>query len=171
MSPDGSDQPGPLRRAAEAYERAGRRAFGSWFQVVAQYGRFAAIGLAGASMNMGVLYLLTELAGVHYLVSALAAIESALLLVFFLNNEFTFEEPKRGLRAVAEGILRSNVVRAGGTALHLVVLYGLTTYAGLFYLVANVAAIFVASLFNYVGEKTWNWQETFEPGGGAGPPG
>lgn len=169
MSPDGRDQPGALRRAADACERAGRRVLGPWFDLVAQYLRFASIGLAGASTNMLVIYLLTEFAGVHYLLSAVAAIESALILVFFLNNELTFEEPKRGVREVVEGIARSNVVRAVGSGAHLALLYGLTTYAGVVYLAANAVGIFVASIINYLGEKTWNWQESLQPAAGDGP--
>lgn len=168
MPTEPKDSPGPLRKAAQVYERLGRWIFGSWYEVAAQYGRFASIGLAGATTNMVVLYALTEGVGLHYMVSAVAAIEAGLLLVFFLNNEYTFDEPKRGPRAIAEGILRSNVVRAGGSALHLGILYTLATLMGIHYLAANVAAIFVANLFNYVGEKTWNWQESFAPGGGSG---
>lgn len=170
MTPDASDGSPALRRAADACRRVGRRALGPWYEVVIQYLRFASIGLAGATTNMVVIYLLTERAGVHYLASALVAIESALLLVFFLNNELTFEEPKRGLREVAGGIARSNVVRAVGTGAHLGVLFGLTTYAGVFYLVANAVAIFVASIVNFLGEKTWNWREDLPPApdGGSG---
>lgn len=165
MSPDPSEASGALDRAVAVYERVGRSVFGAWFDVVTQFVRFALIGAAGAVVNMGVLYAFTEWLGLYYLASAAFAIEAALLFVFFLNNEFTFEDPKRGLRELADGIVRSNVIRAGGTGVHLLVLYVLTSHLGVFYLVSNVGAMGAASVFNYLGEKKLNWRESLAPPG------
>jgi dolichol-phosphate mannosyltransferase len=148
-------------RLAALYHRVGRRIFGSRFDVVAQYVRFATIGAVGAILNTGILYGLTEFGGVYYMVSAVVSYESTLLFAFFLNNIVTFEETKRGVRELLDGVVRSHLVRAAGIGVSLGLLYVLTDLAGLFYVASNVVALFVGSLVNYAGEKTFNWGESF----------
>ncbi len=53
--------------------------------------KFCAVGLSGIVVNMGMLYILTELCGLFYLVSSPIAIECSFLSNFFLNDVWTWK--------------------------------------------------------------------------------
>ncbi len=137
--------------------------FGDWFPTVQQYAVFAVIGAFGAVINTVLLYLITEFFGVHYMVSGALSIEAAIVVMFFLNNYLTFDTTKHGIRQLADGLVRSNLVRSVGIVIQLALLYALTEYGGIHYVVSNAIAIFIASLATFAGEKTFNWGETLTP--------
>jgi putative flippase GtrA len=137
----------------------GTELLGDRYDTVAKYVRFAAIGAFGAVVNTGLLYAFTEFAGLHYLISAATSIEIAVITVFFLNNYFTFSNTKETVHHIVDGIIRSNLVRVVGIGVQMGLLFLLTEIVGLYYILSNVFAIFVASLFNFTGEKRFNWQE------------
>lgn len=123
-----------------------------------KYLRFALVGGTGALINTAVLYGLTEFTGMYYLLSSALAIETSLVAMFFANNYFTFEKPMEG-KEIFHGILRSNLVRSVGIATNIGLLYVLTEFLGIYFLISNIIAIFLASVVNFVGEKRFNWKE------------
>lgn len=137
----------------------GQELLGERYASTAKYVKFATVGAFGAILNTAILFLLTEFFGVYYLFSAFAAIEAAIITMFFLNNRFTFSNGKSGLTELIGGIMRSNMVRALGTVVQIGMLYAFTEFAGIYYLVSNILAIFLASIFNFFGEKRFNWKE------------
>lgn len=137
----------------------GEELLGSRYDSTAKYVRFAVVGGFGAILNTIVLYMLTDIFGLYYLLSAAVAIETAIVTMFFLNNWFTFDNGKSGLGRIVDGIMRSNLVRAVGIGVQLGTLYALTEFVGIYYLVSNIVAIFIASIFNFFGEKRFNWKE------------
>jgi len=56
-----------------------------------QFVKFGIVGSLGTVINIGVLTMLTELAGVHYILSALVAIFVAMTSNFFWNKHWTFK--------------------------------------------------------------------------------
>lgn len=118
--------------------------------------RFALIGGLGAILNTSLLYFLTEFLDIYYIYSAIIAVEAAIVLMFFLNNTFTFENTKKG-RSIISGIVKSNIVRSFGIATSILILYVLTEYFNILYIVSNILAIFIGSIVNFVGEREFNW--------------
>ncbi|MFB6181163.1 MAG: glycosyltransferase [Candidatus Nanohalobium sp.] len=131
--------------------------FGSKAGRLNEYFKFAFIGGLGAAINSAVLYILTEYLGVYYVYSSFAAIEAAIIIMFFLNNLYTFSETKSSVGEILEGLLRSNLIRSLGIAVNIGLLWALTSVFGLYYLVSNIIAIFVASVVNFYGERNFNW--------------
>jgi dolichol-phosphate mannosyltransferase len=93
------------------------------------------------------------------MISAVVAVETAIIAMFFLNNRVTFDTAKTGIRQGADGIIRSNLVRSVGAVINIGLLYALTEFAGIYYLVSNIIAITAASVVNFIGEKKFNWKE------------
>lgn len=122
-----------------------------------KYAKFATVGGLGAVVNTVLLYFFTDMLGIHYLLSGALSIEAAIISMFFLNNRFTFQPVKQGIRQVIDGILISNIVRSVGIVAQLAILYLLTDIAGLYYLASNIVAIFVSSILTFVGENRYNW--------------
>ncbi|MDD4566623.1 MAG: glycosyltransferase family 2 protein [Methanoculleus chikugoensis] len=125
-----------------------------WTKVV----RFGLVGLSGIFVNMGLLYALTEIAGLYYLVSAAIAIELSIVNNFVWNDVWTFKSAgdlRFGRRT--RRFWSFQAVSMGGLAINMVVLYLLAGVAGAYYLVANLAGILVAFAWNYAINRHYTW--------------
>lgn len=143
------------------YFLAGERVFGKRFKYMYQYSKFAAVGAIGALINTIILFILTNFMGVYYLLGSPFAIETGIIFMFFVNNRITFEQKKEGVKEIIEGILRSNFVRIFGILINIILLFVFTEFFGIFYLLSNIIAIAIASVFNFFGEREFNWKKRF----------
>lgn len=120
--------------------------------------KFCAVGLSGVLVNMGLLWLLTDVAGFYYLFSAIIAIETSIISNFTLNEIWTFKDRRTGTIKSAIGrALKFNLVCAVGVGLNMAVLYSLTEFCGLYYLASNLVGIAAATLWNYGLSNFWAW--------------
>lgn len=124
----------------------------------ARFARFAAVGAAGALVNLATLYLLHDVAGLHYLLGGALAIEGGLLSNFTLNAAWTFQDRAPGGGGLLRALGRDHLVRSGGMLLNLGVLALLAGPAGLPPLVAQALGIGVAMTWNYGGNQWWTWE-------------
>ncbi len=122
--------------------------------------KFGAVGSTGVAVDMGLLYLLTEFAGLYYLFSAIISAETATLSNFVLNDLWTFHDRgDTGMRAVVERLGKYHAVAVTGIGIKLLFLYLLTDFGGIHYLLSNLIAIGIAFLWNYTVNALWTWQE------------
>jgi dolichol-phosphate mannosyltransferase len=120
--------------------------------------KFCAVGAVGAVFNLAVLYSLTEL-GVFYIISGLLGIEAGLVSNFLLNRLWTFKDRQgRGLRFVLTALYRDHAVRFVGIVLNILILWILTSFFGLYYLLSQIIGIAVAMFWNYGGNQWWTWE-------------
>lgn len=120
--------------------------------------KFSIVGVIGAGINTGFLWVLTDVAGLFYLFSAVVAIEIAILTQFLMNDRWTFKETKtQHLEQLITRVFKSNVWRSGGLAVNVGVLYLLTEYMGVYYLLSNIVGIVCAFLLNYILESRLTW--------------
>lgn len=116
---------------------------------------FALVGASGAGIILFLTWLGVNL-NLHYMASAAIAIEASILWAFFLNDRVTFKD-KIGNSRLSHRFMKYHGVALAGLGINLSVLYLLTT-AGLFYLLSEVIAIFVAFSFNFMASKKWAWR-------------
>lgn len=111
--------------------------------------KFAIVGASGTALNLFFTWIFTEYVHLFYVLSAALAIEMSILWAFALNSRITFayQFKKPGHFALALG--KYHGVALGGMCINLTVLYILTEFFGVFYLVSELAAIIVAFGFNY----------------------
>jgi dolichol-phosphate mannosyltransferase len=120
--------------------------------------KFSIVGVIGAGINTWFLWLFTDVAGLYYLYSAVIAVEIAIVLQFLMNDRWTFKEQKTmHVEQFTKRIIKSNIWRSGGLAVNIGVLYFLTEYAGVYYLLSNIAGIVCAFLLNYLFESRLTW--------------
>jgi dolichol-phosphate mannosyltransferase len=120
--------------------------------------KFGLVGLSGVFVNMGLLYLLTERFDLFYLVSAAFAVETSIIWNYVWNEAWTFREKGESTaRKFLERLAKFNSISLIGLALNLVVLYVLTDFAGIHYLISNLIAIFAVFGWNYFGNIKWTW--------------
>lgn len=115
--------------------------------------KFLLAGVIGLVVENGVLFLMFDYGSVNLFISKLVALEAAIVTVFFINDNFAFSEFDKK----AFAILRTNLVRAGGTLISFSGLY-VGVELGLHYMIANTIGVGLGSMFNYYFErlKTWN---------------
>lgn len=115
--------------------------------------KFLLAGVVGLVVENGVLFLMFDYGSVNLFISKLVALEAAIVTVFFINDNFAFSEFDKK----AFAILRTNLVRAGGTLISFSGLY-VGVELGLHYMIANTIGVGLGSMFNYYFErlKTWN---------------
>ncbi len=126
---------------------------------LARFIKFAVVGASGVGVNMGLLWLLTEVGGLFYLLSAAIAIETSIITNFILNNYFTFADRSQpGVKPFFSRLLRFNLVSLAGLGINLAILWLLTEGLGVFYLLSNLVGIAAATLWNYLANNWWTWK-------------
>jgi putative flippase GtrA len=141
-----------------------------WIQALAsgtRFGKFASVGIVGAAFDVTTATVLQSL-GVFPELAVFVGIEVAVVVMFFLNDNWTFSTEGHGsLPATLRRLLRSNVVRAGGITVQLLtfrLLYRVffvdTTVLGIdgWFVAAKVTGIGTGLLVNYVAESLFTWR-------------
>lgn len=135
-----------------------------------RFGKFISVGATGAVLDITVSSVLT-LGGVPPEYAKLVGAECAIVLMFFINDRWTFpDHGMTGALAKLRRLLKSNVVRSGGLVVQFlvvraltgqdisVVIFGTDIWAMLTFPVAIACAV----LFNYVAESLFTWKVTAE---------
>ncbi len=138
----------------------------------ARFGQFVSVGVVGAISDNIVLTLLHLGAGVPNLWAKAAGVETAIVVMFLVNEHWTFAgEGATGRVPFAKRMVKSHAVRSGGVAVQLSVYWVLVSYldvtlkifgTDLWFLAASPIAIAVAMSVNYVFESLFTWQVHLE---------
>lgn len=124
-----------------------------------RFTKFLSIGAVGALVDNAVLVGFVELLAIEPVLAAVGAKELSIIVMFVLNERWTFGDViGGGRRTQLWRLVKSNTVRSGGAAVGITVLYLLTTWLDVWYLVANVLGIGVGFIFNYTLESVLTWQ-------------
>lgn len=121
--------------------------------------KFCLVGGSGVMVNMGLLWLLTEAAGVFYLASSAVAVECAILNNFLWNDVWTFRDRRAdGWPARLGRLARFNLVSLAGLGLNVLVLWLFTERMGVYYLLSNLIGIAAATMWNFLVNSRWTWK-------------
>jgi dolichol-phosphate mannosyltransferase len=121
--------------------------------------KYCLVGTSGVLVNMGLLWLLTEVGGLFYLLSSAIAIETSIITNFTLNDYFTFPDRRsRGKTQLFTRLGKFNLVSLGGLGVNMAVLWTLTSVFGVYYLLSNLCGIAAATLWNYLVNFWWTWK-------------
>jgi putative flippase GtrA len=133
-----------------------------------RFGKFVSVGAIGAVVDTTLLVVLTEAFGVLPELATIVGIESAILVMFAINERWTFaEEGRAGRRSLLGRLVRSHGVRAAGSLTQFLVFVAvfrgvdLALSAGgidLWLVVAKGTGIAIGMVVNYVFESLFTWQ-------------
>lgn len=121
--------------------------------------KFGIVGLSGIFVNTGLLYALTEYANLYYMVSAIFAIEASIATNFLLNDFWTFDggnESRMGKRC--HRFVSFQMVSVLGVGINMAILFLLTEYAHIWYILSNIIGIFVAFAWNFFVNRNLTWR-------------
>jgi dolichol-phosphate mannosyltransferase len=122
--------------------------------------RFALVGASGAIVILLLTWLFTSIGGLWYMLSAALAIECSIFWAFALNTTVTFEHRFKEKSHLLGALAKYHATSLGGFSLNIVVLYILTEFVGIFYLVAELMAIIAAFMLNYLLSIRFVWRKT-----------
>ncbi len=117
-----------------------------------RWGMFNAVGVLGVGIQLLTLRLLTASGVLSYMPATAAAVEAAILHNFIWHERWTWSErSRRTIREIWVRLLKFNLSN-GMVSLcgNLFLMWVLVGGCGLGYLEANLVAIFVCSVVNYV---------------------
>lgn len=118
---------------------------------------FAFVGASGALVILLLTWMFTEHAHLFYVLSAALAIEISILWAFALNTKITFRYTFKERKKLFLALAKYQAVALGGLVVNLTVLYALTTFLSVFYLVSELIAIIIAFGFNYLLSLRFVW--------------
>ncbi|MFB6074290.1 MAG: GtrA family protein [Haloarculaceae archaeon] len=133
-----------------------------------RFGKFVSVGAVGAAFDVATLLALTELGHVSPAIANVFSIEVAILVMFAVNERWTFaDHGADGARSLGGRLLRSHLVRAAGSTiqylLFVAIFYNVAVTLSVFgvnlWLVAvKGASIALAMFVNYVFESLFTWR-------------
>lgn len=121
--------------------------------------RFNAVGAIGIVVQLAALAAF-KLAGLHYLIATALAVECAVLHNFVWHQRWTWRDRPADTRGTLARLLRFNLSNGALSILSNVVLMRvLVGTFGLHYLAANVVAIAITSLANFLASEYFVFRE------------
>lgn len=120
--------------------------------------KFSIVGLVGILVDEALLFVFTDILHIFYLISSILAKEIALTHNFIVNERWAFKD-RRESGNVFTRLITHNFVTAGGVLISLVVLFVLTNFLNMHYLISNIAGIFCGFLWNYFTNKRFTWEK------------
>jgi putative flippase GtrA len=136
-----------------------------------RFGKFVSVGAVGAVFDLTVSSALIVLFDVLPEIAKVAGAEVAIVVMFFINEFWTFAgEGADGALPRLRRLLKSNVVRSGGVAVQFLIVRGFGSLAlsftvfgvDLWNLIPLPIAIVTSMLINYVLESLVTWRVATE---------
>lgn len=132
-----------------------------------RFGKFISVGVAGALFDVTTSTVLREF-GVFPEIAVFAGIEVSIVVMFFLNDNWTFsDEGTAGFFPTLRRLVRSNLVRTGGIFVQLVVFWLLYRVVAIdlvilgidgWFVVSKISGIGAGLVINYIAESLLTWQ-------------
>ena len=122
--------------------------------------KFCIVGGSGVIVNMGLLWLLTEIAGLYYLISSAISIETSIITNFILNDYWTWKDVGgAGFKERLGRAVKFNVICAVGLVINISILWTMTEVFGIYYMVSNLFGIAGAMLWNFFMNDKVTWKD------------
>lgn len=118
--------------------------------------KFGIVGTSGIAVNNGMLWLLKEQVGLLLSIASIFAIGTAVFTNFLLNNYWTWNESKQTRKhSFFHRLWRYYLAASLGALINYVTLLSLTNYFDIYYLIANLAGIFLGMVSNFMLGEFW----------------
>jgi len=120
--------------------------------------KFMVVGFTGIIVNESILYFLTTVMGIYFLLSSLCGIEASIISNFILNDLWTFGNVQNRY-GWGRRLARFHGVSIAGIIINITTLYALTVGLGINYLISNLIGIFLAFAWNFLGNRRYTWRK------------
>jgi dolichol-phosphate mannosyltransferase len=111
------------------------------------------VGGLGTVLNLFILYTSVEFLGLWYVIGAAIAFMIVVTFNFTLNKYWTFKDKKKKKNIVLGQYLKYIVIGGIGMGINILTLFLLVEYVDIWYIMAELIAIIVATLWNFEGSR------------------
>lgn len=131
-----------------------------------RFAKFLATGVAGIIFSVGLLWFMTDMMGIFYLVSGLISKELGIIFSFILSEFWVFNDRVESyMRTVKEStsrLIQFNINRILSIFIVTACMAIFTEFFGLNYLISNMIGIGIAFPFNYLVSNRQIWKKGHE---------
>lgn len=120
-------------------------------KLLEQIMRFGIVGVTAFVIDYAVLLLLTEVAGIHYLISSAAAFLVSVIFNYVLSITFVFETDKSKSKGAQFGLFA--VMSAGGLGINQLMMWLVSDVMFVPYQLSKFLATAVVMVYNFVTRK------------------
>ena len=122
--------------------------------------KFAIVGAMGTLVNLSILYCLTEIFNMYYIVSEIIAFIAAGIHNYILDKIWTFKENIE--EKMVFKYFQFLIISSISLIVNLCILFILVEFFGIWYIFAEIIAIMGAFLINFSGNKIWTFRKQAE---------
>ena len=129
---------------------------------VKEFLKFVCVGFTGTILHLVVLYIFTEFFGIYYILSSVFGFCFGVTNNFILNKIWTFKEKLS--YGVVKKYYKYFVLNVIILFINLFILYSLTEFLQMYYLLSQIIAVGFSFLINFFISKFWifkNEEENF----------
>lgn len=116
-----------------------------------QFWRSFIAGGVATLLDIALLYILTDLLGVHYLLSAAAGFIAGVILLYFVNILWIFDKRKHASRQ--KEFLIFCLISIIGLVLNEIIIYSGVEFFGIWYVAAKIGSTLMVFVFNFYFRK------------------
>jgi putative flippase GtrA len=128
-----------------------------------RFAKFGLVGTWGFMVNMSILWFLTEVGGLYYLLSSIVAVEIALINNYVLNDLWTWQDRgKPGKREYLKRMLKYHITASAAMLTNISILWFFTELVGIYYLVSNIFGILCGAALNFFVNDRWTFRHRKE---------
>ena len=116
-----------------------------------QFFRYLFVGGIAAVVNIGLLYVLTDFAHLHYIISNIISFIAGLVVNYILSKKFVFQE-KTKISRTKEFIIYS-VIGVLGLGIDTLLMWVFTDCIGIYYMISKIISTMVVFIWNFGARK------------------
>lgn len=133
----------------------------AWFEGnIKRFLKFCIVGASGFCVNLGLLAIFVEVAGMHKVWAQIPSYQISILTNFMFNEFWTFSDRRTpGLKSFLIRAVKFNLVSQVGWGINISVYYVALNVAGIYYIVSQIIAIAVAMMWNFFSNLIWTWRQ------------
>jgi putative flippase GtrA len=125
--------------------------------------QFGCVGGLMVILNVEILYLLTSILGIYYLISAIMSYLMLTALSFFLNEKWTFNSVvDHAHKNLWHRLASYYLVSLSGMTLNIIILFLLTNFGNVYYLYSSIIASCSVFFWNFFVNRKITWGEKQE---------
>jgi putative flippase GtrA len=120
-----------------------------------------AVGTLNGCIYFTIMYLLTSVIGIWYMLSAVIAVALQTLITFGLHRIWVWRSKKTAIRNVMTiyRFIKYCIIGGCGMVLGLCGLYVVTEVFHVYYVISMIVASFVLLICNFLANNYWTWGE------------
>ena len=122
---------------------------------IKEFIKFGIVGAIGTFVNLSILYFLTEMVNIYYIISEIIAFSASVINNYILNKKWTFNEKLK--ENIGRKYFKYVITCLLSLFVNLFILFILVEFYDFWYIFAEIVAIGGAFLINFVGNKLWTF--------------